>query len=125
MSMDLGALVAGQTSYVQTQKALRAWIQVARLGDKWETISFRRGATYLDPQTVRLEFHGNLSAEASSAAGTGFAQKGVLFGLKNHPTLPDLDAKEFDTFVLGTEEYTITHVNRTLLGQMQCQFEVV
>lgn len=125
MTIDLGGMIAGQTSFVQAQKALRAWIQFARLGDKWADVALNRGGSYLPTQTVRIEFNSGLSLGAESAAGSGFAQRGVLFGLKDHPTLPDLDAKEYDTFVLEDEEYTITHVNRTLFGQMQCQFEVV
>lgn len=125
MSIDLGKMMSEQTSLVQAQKATRAWVQLSRLGDKWETVELQRGSTYLDPQDVRIEFGTTMSIGVSSSAGSGFAQKGILFGLKDHPTLPDLDAREWDTFVLHDEEYTITHVNRTLIGQIQCHFEVV
>lgn len=125
MSIDLGKMMGEQTSLVQAQKATRAWVQLSRLGDKWETVELQRGSTYLDPQDVRIEFGTTMSIGVSSSAGSGFAQKGILFGLKDHPTLPDLDAREWDTFVLHDEEYTITHVNRTLIGQIQCHFEVV
>lgn len=125
MSLDFGKLLQDTASLVQAQRETRARIQLARLGDKWETITFNRDGAWLAPQTVRIEFNDSFVMGASSAAGVGFASRGVLFGLKDHPTLPDLDVDEWDTFVLGEKEYTIVLVNRTLLGQMQCQFEAV
>lgn len=125
MSIDLGELLSVQSSVVQAQKALRSWVQIARLNDKPMNIAFYRDGVYLTVQAVRIEFEDLHSTEAASDSGSGFARRGVLFGVKDNPTESDLDVKEWDTFVLDTEEYTIVQVNRTLIGQIQCQFEAV
>jgi hypothetical protein len=123
MSLDLGQMIAGATSIVQAQRNMRAWVQLSRLGDKWETVEFKRDGAHLASQTVRIEFDNTFPTEADSDSGVGFSHRGILFGIKDHPTLADLDVDVWDTFVLYDQEFTIMSVNKTLFGQIQCWFE--
>ena len=125
MSIDFGALLAGASSIVQAQKALRASVELARLADKPVSVAFLRNGVRLAAQTVRIEFNDTNPSEVDSDSGVGFSVMGYLFGVKDHSTLPDLDVDTWDTFVLNDREFTITSVNHTLIGQIQCMFEAV
>lgn len=124
MSMDIGAYLSGGFSLVQAQKGLRAQIQALRIEDKPENISFTRYEVDLPEQRVRVEWSDSLS-DANSDAGTATLRRGYIFGYKDHPTLPDLDIQEWDTFVLYDNQYTVTSVNHHLIGQIQAAFEAL
>ncbi len=118
--IDIGAMLAG-TSIVLAQAPFRAQVEWARIQDKPTTIRIRRGTTVLADQVVRLEM-GITMTPSEGASGISTMGEGILFGIQDHPTLPDTDIDEWDTFVLGEKEYTITHVNRHLHGQIQAEF---
>ena len=125
MSIDFGKMLGSVNPITQTQKVLRAHIQQSRLADKPTVVSFFRNGNKLAPQSVRLEFDDTHPSSSFSDTGLGFTSRGVLFGFKDHDTEPDLDVDVWDTFVLNEQEYTITRVNKSLIGQIQCSFEAV
>jgi hypothetical protein len=95
-----------------------------RILDKPVSLEFLRNGTYLAPQQVRLEWD-NTALNADSDLGSATMRRGYLFGVKDHPTLPDLDIAEWDTFVIEADEYTVVSINHHLIGQVQALFEAV
>ena len=118
--LGVGSQVIGPS----TQHALRAEIEWSRIQDKPVSVAFLRYGTRLAAQTVRIEWD-DTATNANSELGSATMRRGYIFGLKSHPTLPDLDVDEWDTFVLETHEYTVVSVNNLLIGQKQALFEAV
>lgn len=124
--LDIGKAIRDAGGYfVPTQWQLRALIQEARIQDKQMDIELIRNGVALEPQPVRIELYDTYPSDSSSAAGTFFIRRGVIFGVRGHPELDDLDIDEFDTFVFEEKEYQVMNVNRHLIGQIQAEFEAV
>lgn len=125
MTLDFGAWLARSTVLgPASQVSRRAEIEWARIQDKPESIALLRYGTRMAAQTVRIEWD-DTSLNANSELGSATMRRGYIFGVKDHPTEPDLDIDEWDTFVLETHEYTIVSVNKLLIGQIQALFEAV
>ena len=86
-----------------SDRALRAWNLIQR--DPSSVTLLRQGAK-LDPQTMRVELSsgGRTNDMPVGLIGTQIV---VLFGIKDHPTLPDTDIKRLDRAVIDNKEYTI------------------
>lgn len=125
MSIDFGSWMQGNGSWVTPQIPLRAVIEGYRIEDKMTSVVFIRNEVPLEPQDVRVEYDNPVTENNSTEAGFGNARKGVIFGVRGHPTIDDLDVERWDTFVMDNVEFTVTFVNKQLHGQIQASFEAV
>lgn len=122
---DFGTwLSQNSPSPVASSAPLRAQVQQARILDKYEDIQFLRDGEDVPLQRVRIEWTEGIS-DADSDLGVATVRRGYIMGFKDHPTLPDLDVREWDTFRLYKQEYTVKSVNYHLIGQIQAVFEAV
>lgn len=123
LSLDLGKMMA-QRSIVQQQIPVRAQIEWARILDNPTDIELNRGNTVLPIQTVRIEFDDTFTQQHDDASGIGNTKRAVLFGVRGHPDIDDLDIREWDTFVMDDKNYIVLNVNLQLQGQIQAEVEV-
>lgn len=124
MTFDFGGWLGGNGSIVQAQYPLRAQLAYRRITDKPFDIILRRGSTRLDPQEVRIEFE-QAMLNVDSELGKSALRRGTILGVRGHPEIDDLDIHEWDTFSMDDMEFTVTFVNRTLIGEIQADFEAV
>lgn len=118
-------MFGASNSLVQSQWGIRAQIQWSRILDKPTDVSLRRGTTTLDPQTVRLEPDDTFPIDSNDSSGVSAVRRFIMFGVRGHPTIDDLDVDAWDTFVMEEQEYTVIAVNRSLIGQIQARVEAV
>ena len=124
MSIDFGSWLKGNGSIIASQHQIRAQIQQARIEDKATAVSFLRDGVFLPDQMVRVEYDDAVT-DQSSELGTAGLRRVTLFGTKGHPEIDDLDVRAWDTFRMDEIEFTVKHVNRTLIGQIQAHCEAV
>lgn len=126
--LDLSTWIAA-THKTEAQRAIREEMRAAhayrRIHDKWEvttTVTFRTatGAS-VAPQEVRIESD-NSATPAESAAGATPKRKVIVYGVRDHATLPDCDIKEGYRFVYANDEYRCVDIILTL-GEIQGVFE--
>lgn len=111
---DTGDLAALPTQTEETRAAL-AW---RRINDKPTSVTFRTPAgVTLSTQTVRIESDDS-AHEAMSDAGLAPERYVIIFGIRNHASLPDSDIAEGYTFVLNGDQYRIIDTILTL-GEIQ------
>lgn len=122
--INFGQWLAGGASIVAAQAPLRAQVQAARILDKPESVQFTRNGVKLAAQTIRIEWTDSLT-EVNSDLGSATLRRGYIMGFKSHPTLADLNVQEWDTFSIYDNQYTVTSVNKHLIGQIQASFEAV
>jgi hypothetical protein len=126
MSLDIGKLISGAGGrIIPAQAPLRAQIEWARILDKPTVVELERGSETLPPQTVRLEFDNGNPGDATSVSGSSAIRRLTIFGIENHPTLPDTDIDAWDTFVLEDQEYTVVTVNHQTHGSVQAYCEAI
>lgn len=123
MPIDFGKYLAGGIR-PSSQYQLRAQVQQSRVEDKMTAVSFLRDGVSLAEQLVRVEYDDLVSTQSSDLGMTG-SRKVTLFATKGHPEIDDLDVRVWDTFRMDEVEYTVYHVNRTLIGQVQVHCEAV
>ena len=123
--IDFGAMLGGATSIVASTATLRAQIQWARIQDKPTDVDILREGVWLPTQTVRIEYDSSKPSDASDASGISAFKGMYVFGVRGHPTVPDLDIDGGDIFVLDDQEYTIISVNKRIIGQIQAYCEAV
>lgn len=123
--MSFASWLGQSGGLVLTQTELRAEIEWARIQDNATDVQFIRFGRILDPQTVRIELDDTVIELNASDMGMGTQRKGIIFGIRGHPTLPALDIAETDVFVMDGIEYTVTFVNRHITGHVQASFEAV
>jgi hypothetical protein len=123
MPIDFGAYLTNGLR-PSDQYQIRAQIQQSRIEDKAILVSFLRDGIYLPEQQVRIEYDNSVT-KADSELGSVGMRKVILFGVKGHPTVDDLDVRVWDTFRMDEVEYTVVQVNRTLIGQIQVHCEGV
>jgi len=100
-------------------RAAAAW---ERIQDQAREIVILRGDLDLPPQTVRLEVAQTVIGEVSGGAGLAATQTVVVMGVADHPTVPDLDIRRGDRFVIDGAEYRVVDVNR-YPGEVQAMTE--
>lgn len=121
MAANISAWLGAGTAISETERAALAW---RRIQHKPASVAFRTpaGAT-LAAQTVRIESDTSASL-STSAAGAGATRKVIVFGIRNHATLPDTVVGEGYRFVWSDDMYTVTDVIVTL-GEVQAIAEAV
>lgn len=124
MSIDVSAWLSGGAGWptdVETERAARAW---RRIQDKPFSVTFRtHEGTDLDAQVVRLEYD-NSASEPESPAGEGPLRKLIIFGIRNHATLPDTVIGGGWRFNVYGRQYTVVDIIPTL-GEVQAVAEAV
>lgn len=100
-------------------RAVDAW---KRISDKPSSITTKRVG---EPQTVRIELD-NYGTESSgdNAAGRSSIRKGIIFGVRDHPTVDDTDIQRDDRFALDGIQYKVIDIVLTL-GEIQASFEAM
>ncbi len=94
-------------------EAARAADTWRRIQDQPTAITIRRDGAALDPQTVRIEFSDQAREDLDVRRGlniTPGVQRAVVFGVRDHPTVPDTDIQRADRFVVGATEYEVIGV---------------
>ena len=124
MTFPFGAIL-GKGGFPTNQFALRAQVQWARIQDKSTDIILRRNGVDLPIQTVRLEQDDTYPQDAMDDSGKSWVRRFVMFGVRGHPDIDDLDVDAWDTFVMEDQEFTVVSVNRSLIGQIQAVVEAV
>lgn len=94
-----------------SEAAVRAAAAWERIQDQARQIIILRGELDLPTQTVRLEA-AQTSQEPSGGAGVAATQTVVVLGVVDHPTVPDLDIRRGDRFVIDGAEYRVVDINR-------------
>ncbi len=101
--------------------AARAQVAWERITERSVEISIRRGANTLDPQTVRIELGDSAREDLDVRRGLNIVpgvQRAVVFGVRNHATVPDTNIQGGDRFVVSITEYEVIGVI-SVLGQVQ------
>lgn len=115
---------AGQRATREQRRAAHA---DRRVNDKWEittTVAFKNVAgTTLAAQEVRIESN-NSATPAESVAGNAPKRKVIVYGVRDHATLADIDIKEGYRFVLHDDEYRCVDIILNP-GEIQGVFEAV
>jgi hypothetical protein len=105
---------------LEHQRAVLAW---RRILDKPVSVTFRKGdGSTLAAQTVRIESD-NGASPAESISGAAPVRKVVIYGIRNHPTLPDTNIAEGYRISFGGDAYRIVDVIDTI-GERQAIGEV-
>lgn len=109
---------AAQRTARERRRAVHA---LRRINDKFTTVTsvtFKTAAgVTLAAQEVRLEYD-NRSTPSESAAGQAPSMKLIVYGIRNHATLPDTVMEEGYRFVYLNDVYRIENVIETL-GERQ------
>jgi hypothetical protein len=116
--MQANAPTAEQRTAREQRRAVHA---LRRINDKFTvvtSVTFKTAAgVTLAAQQVRLEYD-NRASESTSAAGAAPRMQLIVYGIRQHATLPDTDMKEGYRFVYGNDEYRITDIIDTI-GERQ------
>lgn len=121
MSVDISAWLGVGTPIGERERAALAW---RRIQHKPTSVSFRTPAgVTLAAQQVRIESDTSATM-AESVAGAGAKRKVIVFGIRNHDTLPDTQVGEGYRFVWAQDMYTVVDVIVTL-GEVQAVSEAV
>lgn len=102
-----------------SDRAVLAW---RRINDKPSSIVVKRDGTVLPPQTVRLEYSESEHHSIGEAGGVSVVRKVIVFGIANHPTLPDTDLQYGDRFAVDGVVFHVQMVMPTL-GELQATAE--
>lgn len=97
---------------------------VRRIMDKPTDIVVKRGSSFLASQTVRIEGKAGTSQEGSRLSGnqTTYTRLVTVFGIRDHPTIPDLNIAAGDRF--GTPEGNFVVLGVTFhAGEVQATAE--
>lgn len=99
-------------------RAADTWAHIQELPSE---VTLYRGDTSLGAQTIRIEFS-NFSLEnlGGSSVGDINLRFATLFGVRDHPTVPDTDIQKGDLFV---HEGTHYEIENTILkpGEIQAR----
>lgn len=112
-------------NYLRGQRAAHlAALAWRKIQDKPAVITILRRGQPLAPQTVRLENsnYGNLVERTTSGFEVGDQDMHVL-GLKDHPSLPDLDIRRGDIFIYDGKTWKVANIITTNLGWIQAYVE--
>lgn len=102
----------------------RAADAIARIADKPTSVKIVRGtpSVTLAPQDVRVEMD-NTTTEIAGAGGAIISvQRGRVFGIRNHETLPNTDIRKGDKFTVDGVIYRVLSIILQT-GEIQALFE--
>lgn len=119
---DASAWIGAGTGTAASDRAADAW---ERILEKPTTITIKRGATTLDPQTVRLEYSSQQGTpEAKGGAGVSSVQRVVAFGILGHATEPDTNIQRDDRFAAdGLQFRVVSVIFQTGEKQAMCEVQ--
>lgn len=106
------------------ERAALAW---RRIEDKPSEITLMRETAspqWLAPQTVRLETSNSRDGEGTSPVGIEGQQHLIVYGIRDHATLPDTDIERNDRFWLDGKGYEVRLIITTI-GEIQAVAEAV
>lgn len=92
-----------------TQRAIDTWERILR---KPASVALLRGNQTLSDQTVRITFDNPRSTARGDSGGQYTDRVGVIYGVKDHPTVADTNIKAGDRFAVGTTIYEVMDVMR-------------
>lgn len=112
----------------ETSRAISAW---NRITDKPTVILVRRA---VDPQqsdlgvvtheiTVRIEYDNESDEYLTLPQGNNIMGEAIVFGVRNHPSVPDTDLQRDDEFTYFNKNFRIINFTETL-GELQFLAEV-
>lgn len=99
-------------NHVATKSAARAARTAFHIMDKPTDVILLRHGAQLTPQTVRIEGRNaaRLIGGLDIVNQQTYQRDMVIFGVKDHPTLPTLDIQANDEFWLNGSPYRVTQV---------------
>ena len=104
---DLNAWLSRYPSDIPVStKAELTW---RRINQEPTVIRIRRKGATLAPQTVRVEQNLRVREDLKTNSNLGVTIT-VVFGLRDHPTLPDTDIKPRDRFLYENSEFEVVTV---------------
>lgn len=101
--------------------AARAEAAWGRISERPTRITIRRAGETIAEQTVRIGLGSSAREDMDVRRGLNVmpgVQRGVVFGIRSHPTLPDTDMQHGDRFIVGATEYEVIGLV-TLPGEIQ------
>jgi hypothetical protein len=104
-------------------RASSVWVWILRNAS---SIVVQRGtATTLAAQTVRIESLTSVN-EPANESGRAAGRRITVFGVVGHPTVTDTNLLRDDRFSYnatpaGRLNYKVIHVDKTQIGQVQCE----
>ena len=87
-------------------------------------INIRRGSTFLDAQTVRVETSNAQVERQGDSAAVAVLRDAVIFGVRGHATEADTDIKRNDLFEYDGQDYRVMDINK-VVGGIQASCEVI
>lgn len=123
-TFDMAAWITSEDALPIMSEGIRASLAYTRILDKPSSVTFRDASgVELGAQTVRIE-PDNGTGVALSAAGVAPRRTAVVYGIRNHPSLPDTDVGEGYRFVYLGDHYRVWDVVITI-GEVQAMAEVI
>jgi hypothetical protein len=118
---DITGHLAQRPRVNTTLRAVAAW---ERIQDRATSITVYRGspASAQDAQTVRVEWDNERARLVTTDAGTASQRRGVIFGVRNHPTAADTDLQKDDRIRLDDGDYRVIGVIEPP-GEVQASIE--
>jgi hypothetical protein len=108
----------GNRSVDSTQRAIHAW---NRIQQNPTPIEVERGGVMQNPQTVRVSYN-TRAQEEGFAGGESVHLRLVLFGVRDHPDIPDTDLQRGDMVYLNQQAWVV-QVIAYYPGQIQALAE--
>lgn len=102
------------------QRAVLCW---RRIQDRPTSVQFKRDATLLDAQTVRIEYGETANFVRNDVSGASTRDVWVI-GVEDHPTVADTNVKAGDRFTIGRLSYQVRDVIK-VPGEVQARCERV
>lgn len=103
----------------EQKRAAQAW---RRIQEKPMSVVFKNSANQKLPgQVVRVESD-NTATPSMSTVGSAPKRKVIVYGIRNHATLPNTDIKENYVFVYDGDQYRCIDIIITL-GEIQTIWE--
>jgi len=103
----------------EQKRAAQAW---HRIQEKPMSVVFKTSSNQKLPgQVVRVESD-NTATPSMSTAGTAPKRKVIVYGIRNHATLPNTDIQENYVFVFDGDQYRCIDIIITL-GEIQSIWE--
>lgn len=95
------------------------------IGHRGVSLILVRSTGPLAAQTVLLMPAGRTRLEVEGEAGEMSKASMAVIGVRNHPTLPDLDIRRGDRFAYDGHQYEVTHVDTTMAGKTEARADKV
>ena len=117
---DFDAWLGTVPTYLKPQANIRAAAAWKRIQDKPETVAVWRNDDFDHNETVRLEWDNATNTMANTENAVTAITRVIVFGIRNHATLPNTDIVEGDEVYLGGEAYQVKDVLLTI-GELQAR----